>query len=138
VPFAQLIYCSRTRLPEDKHQDELASILDTAMWFNRQNEITGCLGHSRDWFVQVIEGPESAVAETYGRIAQDRRHSDVRKLLTREIRNRSFPEWSMMSVTLDDAIAAVPGGNTLSPETTPPLQLLMGLMNAADARRMKR
>jgi hypothetical protein len=138
MPFMQLIYCSRPCLPEDERQQALESIMDTAGRRNSLHEITGCLGHSRDWFVQVIEGPEAAVAETYGRIAQDKRHSDVRKLLTREIRNRSFPEWSMMSVTLDDAIAAVPGGNAFSPETTPPLQLLMGLMNAADARRMKR
>jgi hypothetical protein len=138
MPFTQLIYCSRPRLPEEGRSQALESIMDTAGRRNSHHEITGCLGHSRDWFVQVIEGPEAAVAETYDRIARDKRHSDVRKLLTREIRNRSFPEWSMMSVTLDEATAVVPGGTPLSPETTPPLQLLMGLMNAADARRMKR
>jgi hypothetical protein len=138
MPITQLIYCSRPRLPEEGRSQALASIMDTAGRRNSHHEITGCLGHSRDWFLQVIEGPEAAVAETYARIARDTRHSDVRKLLTREIRNRSFPEWSMMSVALDEATAVVPGGSALSPDTTPPLQLLMGLMNAADARRMKR
>jgi hypothetical protein len=138
MPITQLIYCSRPHLPEEGRSQALASIMDTAGRRNSHHEITGCLGHSRDWFLQVIEGPEAAVAETYARIARDTRHSDVRKLLTREIRNRSFPEWSMMSVALDEATAVVPGGSALSPDTTPPLQLLMGLMNAADARRMKR
>jgi hypothetical protein len=138
MPITQLIYCSRPHLPEEGRFQALASIMDTAGRRNSHHEITGCLGHSRDWFLQVIEGPEAAVAETYARIARDTRHSDVRKLLTREIRNRSFPEWSMMSVALDEATAVVPGGSALSPDTTPPLQLLMGLMNAADARRMKR
>ncbi len=138
MPYTQLIYCSRARLSEGRHGDELASIMNTAIRLNGQNGITGCLGHSRNWFLQVIEGPEAAVAETYTRIERDTRHSDVRILLTREIRNRSFPEWSMMAVPLDEAAASASGGIAFSPDTTPPLQLLMGLMNAADAKRMNR
>jgi Sensors of blue-light using FAD len=138
MPFTQLIYCSRPHLSESRHQNELASIMETAGRRNSHNEITGCLGHSRDWFIQVIEGPDAAVAETYGRIGRDTRHSDIRTLLTREIRNRSFPEWSMISVPLDDAAASANGGIAFSPDATPPLQLLMWLMNAADAKRMKR
>jgi Sensors of blue-light using FAD len=138
MPITQLIYCSRPRLPEEERSQMLASIMDAACRRNSHNEITGCLGHSRDWFLQVIEGPDAAIAETYERIGRDTRHSDIRTLLTREIRNRSFPEWSMMSVPLDDAAASASGGIAFSPDTTPPLQLLMWLMNAADAKRMKR
>jgi Sensors of blue-light using FAD len=138
MPFIQLIYCSKPRLPDAVQPDALASIMDTAARINSHNEITGCLGHSRDWFLQVIEGPDAAVMETYARIGRDTRHSDVRNLLTREIRNRSFPEWSMASVSLDEAAPFGVIGAVISPETTPPLQLLMWLMNAADKKRMKR
>jgi Sensors of blue-light using FAD len=142
MPFMQLIYCSRPRLPEEERPQTLASIMDAASRRNSIDEITGCLGHSRDWFLQVIEGPEAAVAQTYIRIGRDTRHSDVRTLLTREIRNRSFPEWSMASVSLYEAASfgsvSTFTGSALSPETTPPLQLLMWLMNAADTMRMKR
>jgi hypothetical protein len=137
MPFTQLIYCSRPNLADGGHRHELASILDAAMRLNNRNGITGCLGHSPNWFIQVIEGPEAAVGETYSRIGLDTRHSGVRTLLTRAIRNRSFPEWSMLSVDLDES-ATVGGNAALSPETTPPLQLLMWLMNAADKMRMQR
>jgi hypothetical protein len=138
MPFTQLIYCSRPSLPDARHHEMLASIMDIAVRHNSRNAITGCLGHSKDWFLQVIEGPEVAVAETYSRIELDQRHSDVRILLTREIKNRSFPEWSMMSVPLDDSATAFRAGGAFSPLTIPALQLLMRLMNAADAKRMKR
>jgi Sensors of blue-light using FAD len=138
MPFTQLIYCSRPSLDDEVHPQGLASIMNTAIRHNSRNGITGCLGHSRKWFLQVIEGTEAAVAETYLRIESDRRHSDVRTLLVREIRNRSFPEWSMLSVPLDESAAAARGGSALSPETTPPLQLLMWLMNVTDAMRMQR
>ncbi len=138
MPFKQLIYCSRPSAPVGGQQEALASIMDTAARINSHNEITGCLGHSRDWFIQVIEGPEAAVTETYTRIGRDTRHSDVRILLTREIRNRSFPEWSMASVSLDEAAPFGVVDTVMSPETTPPLQLLMWLMNKADKMRMKR
>jgi hypothetical protein len=136
MTFVQLIYCS-TPCPTDGEQKEVvAPIMEAAVRHNKRNGITGCLGYSQDWFLQVIEGPEAAVAETYTRIARDQRHSDVRTLLTREIRNRSFPEWSMVSVPLGETSAAARGGSPISPGKTPPLQLLMWLMNMADSVRM--
>lgn len=142
MPFMQLIYCSKPRLSDGGQAEVLAAIMESAARHNSRNAITGCLGYSRDWFIQVIEGPEAAVAETYARIGHDNRHSGVRTLLTREIRSRSFPEWSMASVSLDEAVPfggiGLATAGVFSPDTAPPLQLLMWLMNAADAKRMKR
>jgi Sensors of blue-light using FAD len=138
MPITQLIYCSRPRLIDGGQKDALASIVATATRLNRINGITGCLGYSQSWFLQVIEGPDAAVTETFSRIERDSRHSDVRKLLIREIRNRSFPEWSMASAPLDESAASGRGGSALSPDTTPPLQLLMWMMNVADKMRMQR
>jgi Sensors of blue-light using FAD len=138
MPFTQLIYCSIPALADEGQNQVLASIMDTAVRLNHRNGITGCLGYSQDWFLQAIEGQGAAVSETYTRIARDQRHSDIRTLLTRETRNTSFPEWSMISVPLGEASAAARGGTPLSPSTTPPLQLLIWLMNLADAIRMKR
>ena len=79
---------------------ELApSALDNILTASRANNallgITGLLLHIDGGFLQMLEGEERSVRELYTRIAADRRHSDPRILLDREIPVRVFADWSM-------------------------------------------
>jgi hypothetical protein len=42
-----------------------------------------------------LEGPEEAVDELMAKIARDPRHTDVRVLLTENLEERRFSEWTM-------------------------------------------
>ena len=46
-------------------------------------------------FMQVLEGEEDAVMETFGRIESDHRHKSVDVLRTEYIQHRNFPDWTM-------------------------------------------
>jgi Sensors of blue-light using FAD len=142
MPLAQLIYSSKITIDAPSREKELASILETAVRMNNAAHITGCLGHSTDWFLQVLEGEQDDVLQTFLRIEQDHRHSDVKILVNRDIRGRSFPNWSMAFVDLNDAasvyLADYGINGQLSPELTPPSQLQLILMELADRQRLKR
>lgn len=100
----QLIYASRAALPAL----DLAAILAVSRPRNEAAGITGYLLAGPHWFVQVLEGEEAAVAETYARIGADPRHGDVTLIGTRTVRRRSFPRWSM-------------GGRSIGPDAGPAL-----------------
>ena len=89
----QLIYMSAaTHLLTD---EELQQLLEQARANNSQEDITGLLLYHEGRFMQLIEGPEPAVAALYERIEQDPRHTDTAKLADKEVDSRSFPEWAM-------------------------------------------
>ena len=46
-------------------------------------------------FLQVLEGPESAVRRLYATIRADPRHTNVETLLTTSAAERTFPNWEM-------------------------------------------
>jgi hypothetical protein len=100
----QLIYASRAATPAI----DLGAILAVSRPRNEQAGITGYLLAGPRWFVQVLEGEETAVAETYARIGADPRHTDLTLIGRRPIRRRSFPHWSM-------------GGRAVGAEATPVL-----------------
>jgi hypothetical protein len=140
MPVHQVLYRSR-RLPLERQQpDEIRSILATALRHNAANHVTGCLAHTDHWFLQVIEGSQDAVTSTYDRIARDPRHSAIQTLMTRQISNHSFPEWSMIGFDLTGPADPLLGSLGLETSTigksVPPSQVLMALMDMADRKRM--
>ncbi|MDN3565014.1 BLUF domain-containing protein [Paeniroseomonas aquatica] len=88
----QLIYTSR---PFGFGPEALDDILMSARRHNRANGITGALICRADLFVQLLEGPRSAVTRTFGRILQDDRHLDVALLHADDLETRLFPGWDM-------------------------------------------
>lgn len=88
----QLIYTSR---PFGFGPEALDDILMSARRHNRANGITGALICRADLFVQLLEGPRSAVTRTFGRILQDDRHLDVTLIHAGDIETRLFAEWDM-------------------------------------------
>lgn len=91
----QLIYASKSEVPQGKALLELRSILAASKAKNSQRKITGYLIADGRSFFQVLEGEPGDVRATFERIRSDRRHSMVEVLSTNVIISRSFPGWSM-------------------------------------------
>lgn len=93
----QLIYRSQ---PFGFDNAMLAGILTRARHNNRRDEITGALICRQDLYLQLIEGPTAVIDALYSRILGDDRHCDIRLLLSDEVSERTFPEWSMLDDTM--------------------------------------
>lgn len=88
----QLIYLSQ---PFGFDTPTLNGILVDARRNNRQDEISGALICRSDIYLQLLEGPCSAIEAAYHRIAADDRHLEIHRLLTTEVTQRLFPNWDM-------------------------------------------
>jgi len=96
----RLIYGSQATA--DLGPDQLIDLLAKARASNEQNGLSGMLLYCSQSFLQVLEGDEDALAETYQRIRADRRHTNLRLLLDAEVSQRLFPDWSMGFDHVDD------------------------------------
>lgn len=74
---------------------ELLELLDVSRKNNEKNNITGVLLYSEGTFIQLIEGPENDLENTYNAILNDSRHRNIIKLVEENIEKRSFPGWTM-------------------------------------------
>ncbi len=94
-----LIYVSQAVRP--MAEDELTGILERSWANNRRNGITGLIIYKvsptgdRAAFMQLLEGGQDAVVETYKRIAADSRHHTKIVLEEGQAEDRSFPDWLM-------------------------------------------
>lgn len=95
-PLFQLSYRSVFQLGRvDSPLTTLRDIVKQSRARNAASGVTGFMAFDGLGFLQVLEGPEDAVRETYERIGRDRRHRDVTLLGTRSIERRDFPDWHM-------------------------------------------
>ena len=69
---------------------------------NAQHNITGLLVYHRGEFMQLLEGDREDILSVYHKVATDERHRQVNLLWNGPIRERSFAEWEMAFVGLDD------------------------------------
>ena len=97
-----LIYTSWAR--PGIRPDEVDSILSSARINNPLEGITGVLIFNGDSFMQILEGSESAVDELTARLRIDPRHSDMAIRDERVIEARTFPDWSMAYLRLEDGV----------------------------------
>lgn len=74
---------------------DIADILAASRRNNARVEVTGLLLHIDGGFLQILEGPDAAVEETYARITADPRHGNVLLLWSEAAETRAFPDWSM-------------------------------------------
>ena len=75
--------------------DEIASLLHKAREFNSANNITGCLLHHNNEFLQILEGKKEAIQDLFLSISKDSRHSHAYLIIEGEKKERTFPKWSM-------------------------------------------
>ncbi len=89
----RLIYASR---PFGYDRAMLGGILLAARRNNPREGITGALICRADLYLQLLEGPRSAVCAMYSRIADDDRHANVERLCAVDTEARLFPAWAML------------------------------------------
>jgi len=93
----RILYCSLNTLHGSTEQQsvEVEKILASSRRNNARNEITGALLFNSGHWAQVLEGPPAAVEQTFEKIQQDMRHSEISVLECGLVPNRDFPSWSM-------------------------------------------
>ena len=92
MAFTQLIYASDL---VNQDETQLAHMLESAVRHNREDDITGMLLYSGGNFLQVLEGAQDQVRQTYQRICTDPRHTNILILTQEEVAERHFADWSM-------------------------------------------
>jgi hypothetical protein len=103
----QLIYRSAARTRPSER--ELAELLTQARSANTERGMTGMLLYDDGSFLQVLEGEKESTHALYARILLDPRHTDMTKLLEREIDERQFGDWQMGFVSMRRLGVAIPG-----------------------------
>ena len=93
MTLIRLIYVSTAR--REASTAELDDILASAVRHNEADGVTGMLLYSEGGFMQVLEGEEATVEETFRRVERDPRHTDVFVLERTPVAERSFGRWSM-------------------------------------------
>ncbi|MGH1487571.1 MAG: BLUF domain-containing protein [Cellvibrionaceae bacterium] len=108
--FMHLGYMSKAvDLMSDAQLDHL---LEKARPRNEKKSITGMLLYADGSFLQVIEGPSTAVADTFTRIRKDSQHHQIKVLFEETIKNRNFESWTMGFRRLStDEVGTAPGMN---------------------------
>jgi hypothetical protein len=75
--------------------EEIQKILNSCERHNPSKSITGVLVHSKNYFLQFLEGDEAELMALYNHIKKDSRHSKVILLNKGTIDGRMFPSWHM-------------------------------------------
>ena len=81
---------------------EVDAILGAARVNNPLDGLTGVLIFNGDAFVQIVEGGAAGVDALAGRLQSDPRHFNMSIRDERPIDARTFPDWSMAFLRLDD------------------------------------
>lgn len=76
-------------------QSDLMDLLSDARTSNDASGVTGLLLYGDEAFIQAFEGKTSTVDLLYEKIAEDKRHQDVRQIYRQDIEERSFSDWKM-------------------------------------------
>ena len=89
----QLVYISTARAALSAAEHE--AILVSSRRNNARCGVTGLLVVGGRRFLQALEGPDSAVLETFARIQADPRHFALVRLTCGPIAETGFGDWSM-------------------------------------------
>jgi hypothetical protein len=110
-PLLSLVYASRAVVGFGL--DDLDELLAHSRRANAVAGVTGLLLFKDHRFLQLLEGPATAVREKMAFIAEDPRHEHVTVLLEEDVPTRQFPEWTM-GYAAEDTLqrAEVPGHRT--------------------------
>ena len=97
----RLIYLS-TISDKLMSNEELRELVSKSAEHNQALGITGLLVLSGDQFLQVLEGPASAVNDLYSTIVRDGRHHHLRLISYEPAVETYFDDWGMALVDLYD------------------------------------
>lgn len=113
-----LIYVSAAR--HLMSEDDATALLLQARARNAERGVTGMLLYKDGSFMQLLEGDEAAVQDTFDRIRNDPRHGGIQVLRDGPLEQRNFDGWSMGFRSVRPAdLALVPGFADLALFTDP-------------------
>lgn len=98
----KLIYTSSRRPICD--EQGIQDILRACKKNNPHKDITGILLHSKNRFLQYLEGDKDEIMELFERIKSDKRHGGVNMRYYTPIEERIFPSWQMGYKDLDQEL----------------------------------
>jgi len=98
--LSKLVYVSDAVEPMTR--ESLHALTERICERNHRKGVTGVLLYGNGHFMQVLEGDLTTLSQTFGRIQRDKRHRHVRLLYFQPIAKRSFGEWAMKVINLDD------------------------------------
>jgi hypothetical protein len=111
LDLVHCIYCSASSQTEFG-QLELRTLLNECRLKNAADDITGILLYLNGSFFQVLEGKSSAVEALFEKIASDKRHRRVTKVILEPIAERAFGAWTMGCPELSSSqLGQIPGLN---------------------------
>lgn len=120
MSLIRLVYASHSLLDDSNRREELDRILASARRLNQENAISGFLLATQGAFAQVLEGEEQSVHETYGRLAADPRHTNLRVLTETPIAERLFTGWAMGVAEYNETTHFIFGLYGVTPEVDLP------------------
>jgi hypothetical protein len=91
------LYCLvYTSIANQKMSDDnLKDLLKKSRVKNERKNVTGMLLYLDPFFIQILEGEEAIVNESFNLIKQDSRHHKVKIIYKKPIEQRSFENWTM-------------------------------------------
>jgi hypothetical protein len=92
--------------------EELEALLAICRQRNAEAGITGMLLYQNRSFFQVLEGDRKAVESLYAKIAKDKRHLRMTRIISESIEERAFADWTMgFPKVSSKELAEIPGLN---------------------------
>jgi len=76
-------------------EDDLLFLLEQSRNRNKKQNVTGMLLYAGGNFFQVLEGDEKDIDEIYEAIVNDERNKGNIVILKENIKERTFPDWTM-------------------------------------------
>ncbi len=77
--------------------EEIEKILEASRRNNKRLNVTGILIHTKDRFLQVLEGDREKVTALYNKIEKDNRHGGSIMRFCEPVDKRYFADWNMAS-----------------------------------------
>ena len=105
-PLISVSYISKAT--QDMGVLALMRLTDQAAQLNQKLGLSGVLFYENQHFGQTLEGSREEVIKIWEKIQRDPRHHQVRLLKLEEIKERSFPAWSMRFFLAKEIIAKMP------------------------------
>ena len=105
-PLIAISYISKAT--QDMGVLALMRLTDQASQLNQQLDLSGVLFYENQHFGQILEGPRIEAMKIWEKIQRDLRHQEVRLLKMEEIKERSFPAWSMRFFLAKEILAKMP------------------------------
>lgn len=96
-----LIYLSQATRPLSTKA--LTYLLDQARQANKRQQLTGALVYSNQRFIQLLEGEQAPLEQSYARISRDPRHQYLYRVADYPIVARQFADWPLAFQALSPA-----------------------------------